>query len=64
MAKCAAKPDLCKDKNAEEDGGQRQFMMGLGFPGIRQAAPLPMPQPGSEVFTSSASDTERLVPGG
>jgi REP element-mobilizing transposase RayT len=43
---------------------QRQFMMELEFRGIRQAAPLPMPQLGSEVFTSPASDTERLVQGG
>lgn len=28
---------------------QRQFMMELEFRGIRQAAPLPMPQLGSEV---------------
>jgi hypothetical protein len=43
---------------------QGQFMMELEFRGIRPAASLPMRQLGSEVFTSPASDTERLVQGG
>jgi hypothetical protein len=43
---------------------QGQFMMELEFRGIRPAASLPMRQLGSEVFTSPASDPERLVQGG
>jgi hypothetical protein len=60
----AMPPEFGKSKTAARIEKQRQFMMELEFRGIRQAAPLPMPQLGSEVFTSRASDTERLVQGG
>jgi hypothetical protein len=40
---------------------QRQFMKDLGFRGIGEADALPMPQRGSDLITSPASERERLV---
>ena len=40
---------------------QRQFMKDLGFRGIGQADALPMPRLGSDLITSPAADTQRLV---